>query len=343
MVLTFLMKQANMTDLSCQIGYIICGGQLLDLNNTLEVSNASHRTSPENVVKHLPTTAQDFQNNDSNEYLSLMKNSKSSQSQERDARVTTICKVNARESIVNSLPDATNKSSNYISDSTATLTTVIGERNAMKSTNFPLLIKTTTQNYEPAFCSDVIVLGKMILAIRKPACEESHKDVKASLAAAKGRVSFTDGAVLSGNSTSNANNSIPISIAAINNSSLVAQNTAKPNNGSDKNSDSNTFSTSSPSLFLELGFSDSSCSLNPQTNSSNSYYSSPSDSSGSLVKVFDASGFYVIPGFIDCHMHAFQYSTPLGIKVDECCLQRGVTTAIDAGSAGEVSVPILYP
>ena len=63
----------------------------------------------------------------------------------------------------------------------------------MKSKNFPLLIKTTTQNYDPAFCSDVIVQGIMILDIRKPACKESHKDIKAFLAAAKGGISFTDG------------------------------------------------------------------------------------------------------------------------------------------------------
>ena len=98
--------------------------------------------------------------------------------------------------------------------------------------------------------------------------------------------------VLSGNSTSNAYNCIHISIAAINNSSLVAQNTAIPINCRDKNNDSIAFSTTSPSLLLELCFSDSSSSLKSQTNSSNSYSSSP-DSSGSFVKVFDASGFFM--------------------------------------------------
>eukprot|EP00106_Octopus_bimaculoides_P023174 XP_014790616.1 PREDICTED: deacetylase EF_0837-like [Octopus bimaculoides] len=66
----------------------------------------------------------------------------------------------------------------------------------------------------------------------------------------------------------------------------------------------------------------------------NSYplaFSSPTPFNG---KVFDASGCYVVPGLIDCHVHAYQYATPLGIDVDEFCLRRGVTTAVDAGSAG---------
>lgn len=71
------------------------------------------------------------------------------------------------------------------------------------------------------------------------------------------------------------------------------------------------------------------------THGPNSYppeFSSPSPFNG---KVFDASGCYVVPGLIDCHVHAYQYVTPLGIDVDEFCLRRGVTTAVDAGSAGE--------
>ena len=49
---------------------------------------------------------------------------------------------------------------------------------------------------------------------------------------------------------------------------------------------------------------------------------------------FDASGCLVTPGLIDVHTHVYQYATPLGVDVDRCCLARGVTTVVDAGSSG---------
>ena len=49
---------------------------------------------------------------------------------------------------------------------------------------------------------------------------------------------------------------------------------------------------------------------------------------------FDASGCIITPGLIDAHVHCYQYATPLGVDPDETCLARGVTTVIDAGSAG---------
>jgi len=51
-------------------------------------------------------------------------------------------------------------------------------------------------------------------------------------------------------------------------------------------------------------------------------------------RVYDAAGKIVTPGLIDLHIHAYQHVTPLGIDVDHYCLGRGVTTAVDAGSAG---------
>ena len=51
-------------------------------------------------------------------------------------------------------------------------------------------------------------------------------------------------------------------------------------------------------------------------------------------KEFDASGCIVTPGLIDGHVHIYQHVTPLGVNVDETCLARGVTTVVDAGSAG---------
>lgn len=49
---------------------------------------------------------------------------------------------------------------------------------------------------------------------------------------------------------------------------------------------------------------------------------------------FNAEGCLVTPGLIDGHVHCYQYATPLGVNPDERCLSRGVTTIVDAGSAG---------
>lgn len=60
----------------------------------------------------------------------------------------------------------------------------------------------------------------------------------------------------------------------------------------------------------------------------------------SLAKhVYDARGKYVVPGLVDLHVHGFPHVTPTGIDVDEYCLRRGVTTAVDAGSAGYYTFP----
>jgi dihydroorotase len=52
------------------------------------------------------------------------------------------------------------------------------------------------------------------------------------------------------------------------------------------------------------------------------------------AQVYDAAGQVVLPGLVDLHVHAYHLVTPLGIDVDHYCLGRGVTTAVDAGSAG---------
>ncbi|XP_033763537.1 LOW QUALITY PROTEIN: deacetylase Oant_2987-like [Pecten maximus] len=54
---------------------------------------------------------------------------------------------------------------------------------------------------------------------------------------------------------------------------------------------------------------------------------------------FNAEGCLVTPGLIDGHVHCYQYATPLGINPDERCLSRGVTTVVDAGSAGSSTFP----
>jgi len=56
-------------------------------------------------------------------------------------------------------------------------------------------------------------------------------------------------------------------------------------------------------------------------------------------RVLDVSGLLVMPGFIDMHVHVFSGVTHYGIDVDPTCLGRGVTTALDAGSAGAATFP----
>ena len=51
--------------------------------------------------------------------------------------------------------------------------------------------------------------------------------------------------------------------------------------------------------------------------------------------VYDAAGCLVCPGLIDLHVHCYPNETPLGIDPDTHCLSRGVTTVVDAGSAGQ--------
>ena len=62
------------------------------------------------------------------------------------------------------------------------------------------------------------------------------------------------------------------------------------------------------------------------------------DLEGKCFEEFDAAGCIVTPGLIDIHVHVYQHATPLGIDVDETCLARGVTTVVDAGSAGMLIV-----
>ena len=54
----------------------------------------------------------------------------------------------------------------------------------------------------------------------------------------------------------------------------------------------------------------------------------------SALEEFDATGCIATAGLIDTHVHVYQHVTPLGISADEFCLARGVTTVVDAGSAG---------
>jgi dihydroorotase len=56
-------------------------------------------------------------------------------------------------------------------------------------------------------------------------------------------------------------------------------------------------------------------------------------------KVLDVAGCYVTPGLIDFHVHSYWGVNPYGCNLDALCLATGVTTAMDAGSAGPVNFP----
>ncbi|HEY2262911.1 MAG TPA: amidohydrolase/deacetylase family metallohydrolase [Streptosporangiaceae bacterium] len=53
----------------------------------------------------------------------------------------------------------------------------------------------------------------------------------------------------------------------------------------------------------------------------------------------DVSGRLVTPGLVDLHTHLYPGVSHYGIEPDEHCLGRGVTTAVDAGSAGAQTFP----
>jgi len=56
-------------------------------------------------------------------------------------------------------------------------------------------------------------------------------------------------------------------------------------------------------------------------------------------EVVDARGLLVTPGWVDLHTHVYWGGAPLGIEADPHCIRRGVTTAVDAGTAGASTFP----
>jgi dihydroorotase len=65
---------------------------------------------------------------------------------------------------------------------------------------------------------------------------------------------------------------------------------------------------------------------------------SPNIATGTARKVLSASGKLVTPGLIDLHVHIFDGVTEAGVNADRYCIAHGVTTAVDAGSAGFPSI-----
>lgn len=62
----------------------------------------------------------------------------------------------------------------------------------------------------------------------------------------------------------------------------------------------------------------------------------PADQAGEVV---DCSGLLVAPGMIDLHVHVYWGVSHYGIWPDTHCVAKGVTTAVDAGSAGADTFP----
>lgn len=56
-------------------------------------------------------------------------------------------------------------------------------------------------------------------------------------------------------------------------------------------------------------------------------------------QVLEARGKIVTPGLIDVHVHVYDGVAPLGIPADPTCIAKGVTTVVDAGSAGAHTFP----
>lgn len=56
-------------------------------------------------------------------------------------------------------------------------------------------------------------------------------------------------------------------------------------------------------------------------------------------RTIDATGLVVVPGLIDLHVHVYEGVSHYGVDADTRCLMRGVTTAVDTGSAGAQTFP----
>ncbi len=60
---------------------------------------------------------------------------------------------------------------------------------------------------------------------------------------------------------------------------------------------------------------------------------------GPAAETIDATGLVLVPGLVDLHTHLYHGVSHYGIDPDVNCLRRGVTTAVDAGSAGAQTFP----
>jgi dihydroorotase len=51
----------------------------------------------------------------------------------------------------------------------------------------------------------------------------------------------------------------------------------------------------------------------------------------------DGKGAWISPGWVDLHVHIWHGGTDISLRPSDCGVQRGVTTLVDAGSAGEAN------
>jgi dihydroorotase len=58
---------------------------------------------------------------------------------------------------------------------------------------------------------------------------------------------------------------------------------------------------------------------------------------GDSVKTVDAKGGFLSPGWTDLHVHVWYGGTDISLRPEQCGAARGVTTMVDAGSAGEAN------
>lgn len=63
----------------------------------------------------------------------------------------------------------------------------------------------------------------------------------------------------------------------------------------------------------------------------------PSLAAPDNVERVDGRGAWISPGWIDLHVHIWHGGTDISIRPSECGAERGVTTLVDAGSAGEAN------
>lgn len=55
------------------------------------------------------------------------------------------------------------------------------------------------------------------------------------------------------------------------------------------------------------------------------------------IQRIDGKGAWISPGWVDLHVHIWHGGTDISIRPSECGAERGVTTLVDAGSAGEAN------
>ncbi len=65
----------------------------------------------------------------------------------------------------------------------------------------------------------------------------------------------------------------------------------------------------------------------------------PGIPASSAAEVLDATDRLVVPGLVDLHVHVYWGVADLSVEADPTCLGRGVTTVVDAGSAGANTFP----